>query len=353
MDSRAPTSGNAPRESCSKTVHPTNPAHAARERSGGRTNRTTENPRGRVRRAIEGEPLSIGALSRATGIPTETLRTWERRYGAPASIRKPSGHRLYPVSTVQHLRRVGRLLAQGHRPADILPLADADLDALLALSEPTAPRPTGRERPRPSGLEPLGAIGESMRAASNLDRETLVGELRASWARLGPLRFLEDVVAPLLVAIGEAWRKRTFEVRHEHFAFACVADFLREVRAPHDAMARGPRVVAATPAGELHEGGLLMAAVVLAQRGFQVAYLGPNTPIEQIAAAGSDADIVAVSLVAGSRRRRAAESIERLRSLLPRRIALWTGGAGAPEAPRGVERFANLDELDASLAGGE
>ena len=72
----------------------------------------------------ETRALSIGALSRATRIPVETLRTWERRYGAPRPIRKPSGHRLYAASAVEHLRRVSRLLAQGHRPAEVLLLGD-------------------------------------------------------------------------------------------------------------------------------------------------------------------------------------------------------------------------------------
>jgi hypothetical protein len=39
--------------------------------------------------------ISIGALSRATGIPVETLRTWEARYGFPIPERKRSGHRVY------------------------------------------------------------------------------------------------------------------------------------------------------------------------------------------------------------------------------------------------------------------
>ena len=48
--------------------------------------------------------LSIGALSRAVGVPTSTLRTWERRYGFPESLRSPGGHRLYAPEVVQTLR---------------------------------------------------------------------------------------------------------------------------------------------------------------------------------------------------------------------------------------------------------
>ena len=50
--------------------------------------------------------LSIGALSRTVGVPTSTLRTWERRYGFPVSVRTSGGHRLYAPETVETLRWV-------------------------------------------------------------------------------------------------------------------------------------------------------------------------------------------------------------------------------------------------------
>ena len=37
----------------------------------------------------------IGAVSRITGIPPETLRMWERRYGIISPVRGTSGTRLY------------------------------------------------------------------------------------------------------------------------------------------------------------------------------------------------------------------------------------------------------------------
>ena len=66
-----------------------------------------------------GGALSIGALSRATRVPVETLRTWERRYGAPMPVRKPSGQRVYTAQAVEHMRRVVRLLALGHTNREI------------------------------------------------------------------------------------------------------------------------------------------------------------------------------------------------------------------------------------------
>ena len=93
------------------------------------------------REAPPGARLSIGALSRATGIPVETLRTWESRYGFPVPERKPSGHRVYPISSVPRLRRIAAALSSGHRAGQVVAASDSDLDALLASGSAAAPEP--------------------------------------------------------------------------------------------------------------------------------------------------------------------------------------------------------------------
>src|SRR5438132_1437067 len=70
--------------------------------------------------------IAIGALARATGIPVETLRTWEGRYGFPVPRRKPSGHRTYDLASVARLRRIAEALAAGLRAGDVVPLTDEE-----------------------------------------------------------------------------------------------------------------------------------------------------------------------------------------------------------------------------------
>ena len=50
--------------------------------------------------------ISIGALSKETGLSVENLRMWERRYGSPKAIRLPSGHRRYTWAEVARLKLV-------------------------------------------------------------------------------------------------------------------------------------------------------------------------------------------------------------------------------------------------------
>lgn len=296
--------------------------------------------------------LTIGALARATSIPVPTLRTWERRYRSPEPTRKPSGHRLYPVSLVGRLRKVALLLDRGHRPSEILPLTSAELDSLLALSGAGAERIESPASMIASSADPRGVeLGEMMQAVRDLDRDALSGVLRRIWIRLGPLPFLQLCAATLMEEVGAAWHAGKLEVRHEHFATVCLSDFLREVREPFDRQARGPLVIAAMLPGDAHEGGLLMASVILAMRGCRLLYLGLDTPVEEIATAARDraARAVAISISVTAPRSQAGKAVSALRDALPRRMALWVGGAGAPKPPRGVERFDSLEKLDAGL----
>lgn len=297
------------------------------------------------------ELLTIGALSRETGIPVPTLRTWERRYGQPTPLRRPSGHRLYPVEWVERLRRIDFLLRQGHRAANVLVLPVTQLESMVALSQA---RPlTPRFSPAvglPGDAE--DAVARLLRAVMRLERELLMGDLRLEWTRLGPLRFLNEVITPFMTQVGEAWRRGDLEVSHEHFTSACVRGLLHELRQPYDHSARGPRIVMAALPGDQHDIGLLMASLVMAMRGRRILYLGADMPIDETirAAERQHATAIGLSISAAFDRARAAVLLGQLRAAMPEGMELWYGGSGAPEPGPGQLRFADLYALDERLA---
>ena len=275
--------------------------------------------------------LSIGALARATAIPVETLRTWERRYGYPVPQRKPSGHRLYPVRSVPRLRRIAQALAGGHRASEVVPASDADLRALLE----TAPSSPVRRPPRP----PSGSLTADLLAAVRaFDGEVVTRRLLAEWARLGPLEFLSACLAPVVHAVGDAWATGALEVRHEHFLSERIGDLLRSLRLPFDERATGPLVVLSSLPGESHSLGLHMAALVLATSRCRVLVLGTEVPPPQLAEMARDlrARAVGLSVSAATEGPATSRRLRALRSLLPRRTALLVGGAGAPAGLPGV-----------------
>ena len=296
---------------------------------------------------IEAGLLTIGALSSATGIPIDTIRTWERRYGYPLPERKPSGHRVYSLSTVPRLRRVAQAIAQGHRAAEVLPASESALEVLLAslpraIAEPAA----ASQGSLPSGMLMPADASEALEWVRAFDGDRLRRWFHTDWARLGPLQFLEYRAAAFLRAVGDAWEAKQLEVRHEHFASAVLGDFLRSVRQPLDDRARGPIVALATLPGELHGLGLQMAALVFALAGWRALILGVDTPIEQIAALTREVAIVAVALscVDPHGAKNAAE-VRALRRKLPRAVSLIVGGSSAPEVV-GTVTLPNLASLD-------
>jgi methanogenic corrinoid protein MtbC1 len=93
-----------------------------------------------------------------------------------------------------------------------------------------------------------------------------------------------------------------------------------------------PRLVVATPPGQVHELGALMVAVSAAAAGWAVTYLGPDLPVEELvgAARQTGARAVAVSVVCLPQDREIVAALRDARAGLPEEVALLVGGAAAP-----------------------
>jgi methylmalonyl-CoA mutase cobalamin-binding subunit len=269
--------------------------------------------------------FSIGALSRAVGVPVQTLRTWESRYGYPTGERLPSGHRRYPPETVERLRLVGKLLEQGHKASSIV-AADRDtLRGLLQIGSPPSAAP-GQGRP-----PVIGAPGW-FEAVERFDVATLDAQLRHGWNQLGAVPFLEEQLSPFLTELGQRWATGRLDVSREHFASTAVRLFLsREWRAMSD-VSEGPLAVCATFEGERHELGLHMAAVGLAVGGWRIRFLGADTPLASIVSAATTpaADAVVIGASEASDREELRNRLEQLRKALPAATPIYAGGIDAP-----------------------
>jgi methanogenic corrinoid protein MtbC1 len=293
----------------------------------------------------DGAWLSIGALSRATGIAVETLRTWESRYGFPVPQRKPSGHRVYPIAAVPRLRRIAQALALGHRAGQVVAASEEALGRLLD----TSGAPGATPLPTPQGLPPAEDAEGLIKLVRAFDGERLTRLFLSEWARMGPVEFLEARIGPLVRAVGEGWERNELEIRHEHFLSERIGDLLRSLRLPLEERATGPLVVYATLPGESHGLGLQMAALVMAAAGCRCLYLGTEVPVAQAASLARDlaARAVAVSISLSTRGQGSATALRKLREALPRRVTLIVGGEGAPQPRPGIDVVRSLRDLDA------
>jgi DNA-binding transcriptional MerR regulator len=84
---------------------------------------------------------SIGAVSKLLGVPTQTLRTWQERYGVVVPERSAGGHRLYSRDQLELLRFLADRVAAGLSPGDAHRLLREQVAAGLRL--PSTDNPVG------------------------------------------------------------------------------------------------------------------------------------------------------------------------------------------------------------------
>jgi len=285
--------------------------------------------------------LSIAAVERETGLPKDTLRVWERRYGFPQPERDASGDRLYPEAQVARLRTVKRLMERGLRPGRLLKLDGAALQAL-------AEARTGEAPPR-SAQHELALFLLKTHQAAELRRELTQVQMRD-----GVKRFVLETVAPLTAQVGEAWTRGELQVYEEHLLTEVLQAVLRQAIAQLGAPAGPPRLLLTTLPEERHGLGLLMAEAIATLEGAQCVSLGTQTPLRDIVAAAiaQKADVVALSVSSNASAAQVQESVHLLRAQLPPAVALWCGGAGAARLKRsakGIQVLGGLDEVTAAL----
>ncbi len=195
-----------------------------------------------------------------------------------------------------------------------------------------------------------------MTAIKGLDGGRLDTALKKAATALGVQGALQLVIAPLAQSIGDLWRAGTLTAAHEHFASAVVRVFLAHASRPFAANDSAPLLVIATPSGQLHELGALLAGTAAANIGWHVIYLGASLPAAEIAGAATQnrARAVALSLVYPEDDPRLESELVRLRELLPAGTVILAGGRAAPaygDALKniGALRVSNLTELCSHL----
>ncbi|MCZ6888466.1 MAG: MerR family transcriptional regulator [Gammaproteobacteria bacterium] len=114
----------------------------------------------------------IGATAKLTGITPECLRAWERRYGLTPAERAGKT-RFYSKSQVEWLKKIKRLIDQGHPISQLVNLTDADLDERLVV-EPIARAGHGRA---------VGLVGANLLLAEREQNQVRL-EIVGRWASL-------------------------------------------------------------------------------------------------------------------------------------------------------------------------
>ena len=239
---------------------------------------------------------NLKAVVQETGLKSDTLRAWERRYGLPSPERTASGHRLYSLRDINTIKWLVARQQEGltikravelwhqieHESGDPLnnngPLA-AELDVSRVRPPATVQAP----------LEPsdntLGELRRSwVNACLQFDEPTAEHMLVQAFSLFPTELVCVQVLQRGLAEIGQGWHQGRITAQQEHFASALAIRRLEAMLASTPTPYQPGRILVGCPPEEEHTFAPLMLALMLRRRGYDVIYLGANVPLRSIEA---------------------------------------------------------------------
>jgi DNA-binding transcriptional MerR regulator len=281
--------------------------------------------------------ITIGAAARQTGIPADTLRKWELRYGFPVPVRTSGDQRAFYPADLAALIEISRRMAAGQR-------AGAAIQAVkLGLQKAMPPSIESAAMDTPEVSHALALLLQN-----NL--QAFEACLAQHLAQQGAAVFAYDFAIPLVEAVGNLWQQGRLPVYAEHLFSGILqkVTFQLPARVPKHSV---PRVLLASPAGESHTLALVLLNAVLCEAGIATVFLQGGLPAAEIAAAARafNVQVVALSASVACPPRLLVTELRSLRRLLDSCIELWVGGAGTHRISTRMEGVTVMLSLDTAV----
>ncbi|MEC3884692.1 MerR family transcriptional regulator [Halobacillus sp. HZG1] len=217
---------------------------------------------------------NIKAVSQLLGIQPGTLRAWERRYKMIRPSRNEAGHRLYTDEHVRILKWLMEKVNKGFTISQAVSLLESNEEAVTS---------TNHDSEHKTELDKIG--DELLNSLLSFNENDAQRHLDHAFSLFTPETVAIDIIGPILVKVGDLWEENRITSAHEHFA----SHFIRSrigmmlLSIPVDGML--PKALLVCGPNERHELGLLIFALFLKRKGYDVIYLGQSI-------AGGDIDIV-------------------------------------------------------------
>ena len=216
-------------------------------------------------------------VSKLLDLPTVTIRAWENRYKIIEPIRDENGHRIYSDQDVEDLKWL--LYQTKHNGMSIKHAAN-----LLEQK---------RKEEHKSSSPTFKVGSESLSNENQLNELLYISLLEVKPAesnRLIDIGFsmydfdfmLHRVLVPTLIRIGDEWEEGKISVAQEHYSTELIKQRLLQFFRIFQHSQQYPKMIAACPAHERHEIGLLCFCLFMRRKGVEIVYLGADTPLEGI-----------------------------------------------------------------------
>ena len=229
---------------------------------------------------------NLKVVLKETGLPADTLRAWERRYGLPAPQRTQGGHRLYSERDIHTIKWLMARQAEGLSISRAVDLWNENLasgpDPLAGL----APSAFTSSQTLPAIYTPQETTLDSMRinwvdACLNFSETAAEQILNQAFSMFPVEAVCVEVLQNGMSEIGTKWYENQASVQQEHFASGLAMRRLDALLIASPAPSRSQTILVGCPADEWHTFTPLMLSLFLRRRGYNVIYLGANVPAER------------------------------------------------------------------------
>lgn len=300
------------------------------------------------------ESFDIRQVVELTGVSEFTLRGWESRYRAIEPARNATGRRMYSRKDILKVQLLKSLVDRGHRIGSVASLSHDELQALMEKREDLSL--TGQEYLCETPFKQDPSIKRILNLSERFNWDEIQKLLLKKREALSPRDFVLNFLLGLTQEINQQVDAGQFSITQEHIFSAILKENLFYLKATmQKAPRKDLRLVLATPEGDIHEIGLLIASTLASIHGISALYLGPNTPKAEVcdACLRFKATHLLVSSTV-SNESGAREDLMSFVNFLDRHlspnITLWLGGRfgrmNSFHLKRDFHSFKSLEEFD-------
>lgn len=287
------------------------------------------------------ENYTILAASHISGVPTESIRAWERRYKALTPQRLQNGRRSYSTEDIEKLSLLNKLTHEGHSIGQIASLSTKNLKNLYQKHSPQR--------------HPLAE--DLIKHLHDFDMEKISEIIEESKLTLETRSFVLDFAAPILSEVGILVENEKMTIAQEHIISSILRSHFGTLLQISANLKPQKRFIFTTPEGDFHEFGILLCAALCLSRRIGIHYLGPNLPAHELIMAtkmlSPKAIILSVArLPKDLQKVDITTYLKEVRTHTSASIPIFVGGDGyrpRSSADKGIQFLPTLAEFDKML----
>ena len=221
----------------------------------------------------------IQVVNRRTGLSSDVIRVWEKRYQAVVSHRNDTNRRLYSDKDIDKLTLLKRAIAAGRRIGDVAGLSYDDLFELVMGDESSSS--IGYKRPSTGTIMEL--FDEAVSCIKEMNSWKLDNVLSNAVAILSTNDFLIEFIKPLSNYIQDECSRGSIRYAHEKMSKLCIRTCLNNLYLKlRSSKEDCPRLVLASLLSEHESLDTIMHMIVAQNVGWDLTYVGNGVPHDEI-----------------------------------------------------------------------